>query len=656
VTIRFGDHYRVTGRSMRQVGEEFLLDATVEGPLPILAPLPPPPVTLDYVLGEVGPGSYRATFRMNGRPYASAPFRIPGDGDPIKVDLAVAIGKEVTLTATVDFENPYLMVTDPGTPVISGHTIRIDATAEEVVFIQPPSGDPQTLTYPLGSLAPGLYELTYAINGETEARTVIVVPPACDPLPHVARIEIAQGDISWFSRVFVVLFPGQQVTDWGEVRRDGNEFHVGPTVECVDFLPPVERDPVILAPQDGLPDGLRIDPAGFAWLREVPIRLVSHAYPLGVLEPGEYGFSVHARDTVVARRGFVVPGSAPAVGFTGEPITEPTADHRFSITYHDPDGLDHESIRNAEVAVVGRDGYREIAKLVGYGSTDDVPSTGATASYAVSGPGGDWDRTDNGLYRVWVDPAAVRDLHGTPLRHGWIGHFRCRIIPPLPPGVNVTVAPTSAGSWTATVEIEAGPDGPVVVDSWEPPLQRGRTFIALAKVRAAPTDGPDEPATHTYDLGPLSPGPYLFIFRTNLGHRGVADFIVPGVEGDPVTTWARRVGADPADEDGLLRRYFFALDPDQADTPRVRPEVLKDGNGRNHLGLKLRRLQGAEGVRQIIEASSDLGKWIDVTDHFERIACSDALDGTEEVALRLREALDESDLKFLRVRLERETE
>ena len=95
----------------------------------------------------------------------------------------------------------------------------------------------------------------------------------------------------------------------------------------------------------------------------------------------------------------------------------------------------------AGFAVVGRDGYREVARLLSYASTDDDPSTHGSGRYAVNGPGGDWDFQDNGRYCVVVDPEAVRDLVGNHLEHGRLGCFMVRILPDPPdPGVNVSVA------------------------------------------------------------------------------------------------------------------------------------------------------------------------------------------------------------------------
>ena len=174
-------------------------------------------------------------------------------------------------------------------------------------------------------------------------------------------IKIEQGNASWFSTVGVILAPNQRVTDWGVVRQSNNEFHVNITVECVNFPDPEIPLPTPIPFDPALPAGIEFDSAGNPLIGGFPVRLVTHTYVLGVLDPGRYKFFVHSLGQTVARKGFVVPGSPPHVELSVGNITEATDEHRFGITYSDPDGLDHDSIRNAEVWIYGPDGYREWA-------------------------------------------------------------------------------------------------------------------------------------------------------------------------------------------------------------------------------------------------------------------------------------------------------
>lgn len=659
VLVQFRDHYRITAQSVHRYGNLFVLDATADGPLPILAPLPPPPTELRYDLGSPRPGSYYAAFRLNGHFYSIEPFRVNAPGLEAKVNLSIESGgSDAKLTAVVDFADPYVIITNPGRPTISGHVIKINATAERVTFVQEPSGDPVTLHYALKGLSPGTYRVDYCLNGVPEDSLRFSIPGPCEQPANVSHIRIAQADASWLATVGVILSPGQDVTDWGMVRRLDSGFHVNITVGCIDY--PVEPAPRPRPIDPDLLDGIMIDADGHATIDGHPVRLVTHDYRLGVLDPGAYSFCVHSLGQTVACQRFLVPGGdPPRVDLEAGNITEPRDEHHFAISYHDPTGLDHDSIRNAQVWIVSNSGFREEARLVDYASTDDHPSTGASARYAVQGPGGSWSVEDNGKYAVLVDPLAIRDLQGNHIEEGRLGTFYVRILPEPPdPGVNVSVARNALGEWEATVEINSRPGQQVVVTDWDfLALQFGHSLVRLADAEIEATSDPVEPVSHVYNLGMLQPGYYVFVFKTDLAHCGNAGFTVPGAEGDPLDNWQIRVGAahqgeeEDRDLDGLnlVGEYFFLTDPHRADAPDVQPELVTGPDGREHFGLRLRHLHGAEGVRRIVEGSPDLRTWHAIDDQIEVIDQRIDLDGSVEVLLCLRAALEESPYRFLRV-------
>lgn len=657
-TIQFRDHYAIIDQNTRRIGNLFLLDATAEGPLPLLAPIPPPPTEVNYELGDLPEGTYFAAFRMNGFFYDFTRFEVDEEGKfEVEVELKVDVSDEVMVTAVVDIDDSFVIITDPGEPIIEGRTVKIFATAERVTFIAPPSGDPMTLEYNLGPMDPGSYRLVYYINEKAEASARLNVPrPPKPPLARISHIKISEGDASWFANVGVILLPGQEVTDWGEVRHDGNSFHVDITVEWIDFAP----SPVQLPLPDAtlLPEGIEIDPSGDVRIGIAPIRIVTHDYSLGPLDPGEYKFVVHSRGLVVARKGFEVGSSAPMVEFRAENILEEIDSHEFNISYSDPDGLDHESIMAAEIWVVGGLGRRVKAELVEYASTDDVPSTQGFGQYKVEGPGGSWNRRENGAYCAVVDPEAIRDLNGNHIERKRLGCFKVRIAPEPPqPGVNVSVGVNDLGEWEATVEIISERGEQVVVDSWGPIIHHGHSIIALASVHIDAHGGPVEPLANIYNLGTLQPGYYVFVFKTNLGHCGIATFVVPGVEGDAVDNWIDRIGGTSIDDgDGLdtLGEYYFATDPNRQDVAFVRPEIVISDDGEAHLGLRFRRILGGEGIAQIIEGAGLAGKWDDVGDKIEIVEQSISEDGTEEILLCLQKTIRVSPYNFIRLRLNRE--
>lgn len=664
--IQFRDHYRISDRRVAREGSRFIIDLGVEGPLPILAPLPPQPIELEIPLADgLENGSYFATLRMNGFPYALEPFEILSDPLEVEVDLAVEVGEAgVTASARIDFKNPYLQVTDPGLPMRDGNLFEIHAIAEELVFVQEPDGAPQRFSYDLGSPPPGHYGLIYYVNGRAVAHQRFRVEhDPRPPLAHIAGIEISQGDASWFADVGVILMPGQRVTDWGAVRQSGGEFHVEITVDWVDFPPGPDREPIDPAL---IPDGVEMmNGGGDGLIGDAPVRIVRHQYVLGILDPGEKQFVVHSRGQAVARKGFIVPGLGPVVNLRAEDITgSMQRPHRFSISYGDPDGLDHESIREARVLVAGPDGFEGIPVLEEYASTDDVPSTGSIAIYTLDAPGGSWDPRDNGRYCVHVDPEAIRDLDGNSIASGRLGCFNTRIaVEPTQTDVEIRVTTSLLeGEWFAEVEIVPAAGTAIRVEDWGQVIHHGDTHLALATVvqKATPGGPIAEPLAHRFPLGALRPGHHVFVFKTNLAHCGLAHFRVPGMEGDPIDDWRHaagvRDGEDDGDRDrfGIMAEYFFALDPAHPDAPEIRSEIVADASGANHLAIRYRRLLVAEGVRQVIEVSRDLRRW-EAADGLTEIVQQDVnIDGTEELLVCLRESLAESEHRWIRIRLIRE--
>ena len=668
VHIQFRDHFEIVGRDVSHEGNMFCIDLKVEGPLPILAPVPPPPITLEIPLADnLENGRYLAIVKMNEFPYARNAFQIHHDPFEVEVDLKVDVGDSIIANAVVDFVDPYILITDAGEPEIDGNLITINATAKEVVFITEPSGDPQTFEYNLGELGAGPYRLLFLINGVTKAHTGFIVREGQgEPLPHIAGIEIEEGDALWFATTKVILLPGQALTDCGVVRQSENEFHVNITVDWVDFPDPI---PVPID-VESLPDGVLLSENGEVVIGGFPVRIEECSHVLGVLEPGEYKFIVHSRGESIARKHFVVPGSGPEAKLKAENITEQNDDpYRFAINYSDPDGLDHDSIRSTEVFVFGRDGMGSTADLVEYANTENIPSTGATAVYAIRPPDGEWDQSDNGKYCIAVDTEAVRDLLGNTLMNGELGCFNVRIFnePPGPPDaeIKVDIGLSEEGIWFADVEIIPAGGVHFVVDDWGSVNHHGQTFIALATVGRSDfaTSVVPEPLAHRYRLGELGPGFYVFVFKTNLAHCALEDFVVPGLPGDPIDTWRKMIGVvnvdERSDDDGdrinLLGEYFFALDPKRPDVPRIIPEIVEDSAGKKHLAVRFRRLLNADGVREVILVSRDLKTWFRANGTQTEVVEEELVfDGTEEILICLTEELSEDSFSFMRVDVERE--
>jgi len=140
--------------------------------------------------------------------------------------------------------------------------------------------------------------------------------------------------------------------------------------------------------------------------------------------------------------------------------------------------------------------------------------------------------------------------------------------------------------------------------------------------------------------------------------------LLPGFEGDPIDSWRDLVfgttngdNGDETDNDGdewnVLAEYALGLNPRMRDTPEIRPEIVLRPDGRQHLGIRYRRMLSAIDVHYIIECSRDLAEWHDAGGISETVESEINIDGTVEVMVCLKEALENGEFPFLRVRIER---
>jgi len=644
VRIRFATPHVITGQNIRRLGNRFIFAATArpveDANLVRVAEF----VDLEFPLGDLEGGDYSAAFVMNGYPYETVTWTEPEEQFRARVEVVIEEGGHGNWVAKarIEFANPQVRITDPGEVIIDGSILAIKATAELTDALDVPG--PFEFTYDLGELPAGRYLVVYSINGNFEARATFAVPEICEPLPHLVSIRDGEENGQWFTKVALALTPGQQVLNWGTLRQSENEFHVNITVACLDSdILPVPVDPV---PGDELPDGFLATANGEIIQGGLPVRLVSHLYRLGELESGNYQFFVHSQGITLGSHRFAVEGDPPKVELSVGPITAEAREHHFAINFSDRSGLDHDSIQGADVWITGPDNYREQAILVDYASTDDDPSTSGFGRYSVNGPDGSWDRPDNGGYRIFIDADMVHDLQGNSLQESYLGSFRVSILPQIEPGVTVTFSRSEEGNWLANVTLLPPPDQALVVDSWGPLVLHGHSFVALATVHTEIVTKPTGPLTHSYDLGPLQPGYYVFVFKTNLAHCGIGELTVPGVEGAAIDRWLGLTGDSP-DDARRFANYFFA-----SRTPDLRAAIVGEIPGKRHLGIRFRRLTGAEGVSQKVQASRDLAGWDDVTDSVDLVERTIDIDGTEKVLLCLRQTMAESPYRYLRIVVE----
>jgi len=115
----------------------------------------------------------------------------------------------------------------------------------------------------------------------------------------------------------------------------------------------------------------------------------------------------------------IVP-KASLVG--GANLTGPNAGDAFfdfGVLYTDNTAIDVSTLNTGDIHVTGPNGFDQLAafRSVNVGS-DGTPRT---ATYRLSGPGGTWDRADDGVYTFFMQPSQVADTHGNPVAGGTLG-------------------------------------------------------------------------------------------------------------------------------------------------------------------------------------------------------------------------------------------
>jgi len=109
----------------------------------------------------------------------------------------------------------------------------------------------------------------------------------------------------------------------------------------------------------------------------------------------------------------------------------------FFITYSDDKAIDIDSLGDGDILVVGPNGFSQLAKKISL----DTPSSGTPRKvrYRFIAPGGTWDASDNGSYKIDLQAGQVKDSDGSFAAAKNLGSFPLTI-PSTPAAVDTPVA------------------------------------------------------------------------------------------------------------------------------------------------------------------------------------------------------------------------
>lgn len=132
------------------------------------------------------------------------------------------------------------------------------------------------------------------------------------------------------------------------------------------------------------------------------------------------------------------------------------AAHEFTVRYYDQTGVDAATIDSGDVEVRGPAGFTQIATLAGIGAeTATTAGTARTATYRITPPGGSWDASDGGRYRIFLQTGQVRDTAGNDFPAGDIGSFLVLLNDPAAIDIRSMLSNGQAAATHTTFDIGA---------------------------------------------------------------------------------------------------------------------------------------------------------------------------------------------------------
>ncbi|MDX2111672.1 MAG: hypothetical protein SFY80_15680 [Verrucomicrobiota bacterium] len=283
-----------------------------------------------------------------------------------------------------------------GTPVLKERSqIHIAATIEflPIVFIQAPPSVVETHTYNILTssanagtdalvLQPGNYTVLLTLNGESVAKTMLVVrdtsPEPPTPSYWVSLKPTVDGTTATVHAT--ITFPsGGNTVDWGTVSTQNNQL-----VATI----------VVTPPEVGI---------------QIP-EVIEHTYELGTLEPGSYFFTLALNKRRLASVGFHIAKPKPpqqSIWFKSEPVRNGDAKLTGTLFIVTDKVIDADSFGSDDLLITAEDGRTLAATYVDHEVKESMPMQ-YVAHYAISAPNTTgWTSADVGIYSVSVPKGAI---------------------------------------------------------------------------------------------------------------------------------------------------------------------------------------------------------------------------------------------------------
>ncbi|MDA7882017.1 hypothetical protein N9A94_06890 [Akkermansiaceae bacterium] len=409
--------------------------------------------------------------------------------------------------------------------------------------------------------------------------------------------------------------------------------------------------------------------------------VIEHEVFLGMLEPGQYLYQLSSLEQIIGRKEFVagtIGGGdlePPSVIVRGAKVAEPgEAPLEFTVSFNDPSGLDIAGIEAQTLTAMNWRGEVFPVERIALAVTEDLPPSGAFATYQIEAPGGTWGTEDRGRYRLLLsEPELIADLDGNHLTSPRIGYLTVDIQEddpqPINPAELTLINHELTGRWTAKARLFV-PEDLAVRDDWSidwggarPPGPSFYLFPRFVEAGSGNPIGPIPPSDtggagmwveHDYDLGPISHGSWPVYLESNLGHfaKEILEAGTPDDGIEPFDLW--KDGIAPT---GDLWEYTVGTDPNNPGDDHLgdpQPELISGADGKRHLGLRCRIASTALDARLRFQGSTDMNTWIDLgPDQIEEVERNHLEGGIEELVVCLSGNLEQSNIRYLRVIAER---